>query len=732
MPAAASTGDSAGGHPICSPETLYTFVVGRAPGPELGYPAERGDVHGQVAGSLLPDDPVALVDQVDDRDSGASARAKKRRKVQRRSKVSEIWFPRAEMAFCTCVTAIPPNGRTKIKFFGRPLGRNELIAAICTLATHRLYNRKQISSHSQVLKDKVPAQFKEIFTFEDKSRGHDEPSESSTANVIETYQFPDIIYSIINYPLGTDLANAPKPSWLLDLESGVNDSQAPPMDPSTPRAYNYWNAPPSQDYGSYYSRSGGGGGGYGKGKDREGRTIGGGDPYYQYSPQGSIRQSSAPYPPPHSLPPLPLPRDLEPGQGEALGSGRFSYSQGSSRARMGNGGWEDHARSPTSTSSYDAQQSQGSGVSPRQPAGPPWSDVKPQMSNADLTLPPLQEVPSPTYDWKERSPIYPEPKWGATSAQSAVRSALSPLPSFGSVASQSGGYAGGPGGWAADPPYWDSTSAIRGTNRNDSLSRVPAFTPLSIEVTADSRNGSVSLTASEPLTNGSPMPLDNYLANRYPFLLQMAQSPGVAIPVYHIDVPVTIPPNDPSREFLLDSITDIGLDLVLHCLNDASGWAVTTDATWQSAYGPNRQPRVVTPLRPLGASREIAGSVRMTRLAELYNSLLQNLRTSYYNASLGDVGVPNTDIVQRIVRDGGEDTRGSFDPQLLPPIGSDWSNAACILVYSLRVADGAMPYVITARGIDFSAQYETVSDQHIAQHILASEEQKSSSYDWIG
>ncbi|KLT38463.1 hypothetical protein CC85DRAFT_305952 [Cutaneotrichosporon oleaginosum] len=573
---------------------------------------------------------------------------------------------------------------------------------------------------------------KEIFTFEDKARGQDEPSESSTANVIETYQFPDIIYSIINYPLGTDLANAPKPSWLLDLEAGVSDSQAPPMDPSTPRAYNYWNAPPSSEYGSYYNRSGGGPS-YSKGKDREGRTISGSDPYYQqYSPQqGPIRQSSAPYPPPHALPPLPLPRDLEPGQGDALGSGRFSYSQGSSRSRMGNGGWDDHARSPTSTSSYDAQQSQGSGVSPRQPSGAPWSDVKPQLSNADLTLPPLQEVPSPTYDWKERSPLYPEPKWGATSAQSAVRSALSPLPSFGSVASQSGGYSGGPGGWAADPPYWDSTSAIRGTNRNNSIPHVPSFTPLSIEVTADSRNGSVSLTASEPLANGSSMPLDNLLAGRYSFLLQMAQTPGVTIPVYHIDVPVTIPPNDPSREFLLDSINDIGLDIVLHSLNEVSGLAVTTDVNWQSAYGPNRQPRVVTPLRALGAPGETAASVRMPRLAELYNALLQNLRTSYYNASLSDVGLPGTDIVQRIVREGGDDPRGSFDPQLLP-MGSDWSSALCILVYSLRIADGSTPYVITAREIDFSARYEPVSDQHLAAHILASEEQKQSTYDWLG
>lgn len=122
MPAEAPPADTAGGPPTCSPETLYTFVVGRPPGPELGYAAERGDVHGQVAGSL-PEDQVALADHGDvDRDSGASARAKKRRKVQRRSKVSEIWFPRAEMAFCTCESPIslcvfPPSSSS---FGGRP------------------------------------------------------------------------------------------------------------------------------------------------------------------------------------------------------------------------------------------------------------------------------------------------------------------------------------------------------------------------------------------------------------------------------------------------------------------------------------------------------------------------------------------------------------------------------------------------------------------------------------
>lgn len=259
---------------------------------------------------------------------------------------------------------------------------------------------------------------------------------------------------------------------------------------------------------------------------------------------------------------------------------------------------------------------------------------------------------------------------------------------------------------------------------------MPAFTPLSIDVTANSRTNTVSLTPSEPLVNGSPMALDTVLYSRYPFLAQMTPASGV--PVYHVDIPVTIPPNDPAREFLLDSIADIGVDIVLHSMNDTSGWAVTTDACWLSAYGLNRQPRVVTPLRPLGPnSEEMSGSVRLTRLAELYDTMLQGLRTTYYNASLGDVGLPNTDIIQCIVRESSDDARGPTDPQLLPPMGADWASAACIIIYSLRVADGSTPYVITCREIDFSARFEPLSDQHIAAHILTSEEQKASTYDWI-
>lgn len=84
-----------------TPEQLYLHVVGRWPGPELGYPADHSDMHGQGGALGGTGDDLVAPDQADD-GPGSSARAKKRRKVQRRAKVSEIWFPRAEMAFCTC------------------------------------------------------------------------------------------------------------------------------------------------------------------------------------------------------------------------------------------------------------------------------------------------------------------------------------------------------------------------------------------------------------------------------------------------------------------------------------------------------------------------------------------------------------------------------------------------------------------------------------------------------
>lgn len=91
---------------ICTPDQLYMHVVGSYPSQEaFGYPGDH-DSHGQS--------PIARSRADENEDAGASARAKKRRKTQRRAKVSEIWFPKAEMAFCTSeYLCLPPLSLTK-------------------------------------------------------------------------------------------------------------------------------------------------------------------------------------------------------------------------------------------------------------------------------------------------------------------------------------------------------------------------------------------------------------------------------------------------------------------------------------------------------------------------------------------------------------------------------------------------------------------------------------------
>lgn len=83
----------------CTPDELFYHVVGSWPGPELGYPADHSDNGPGASGSASTGYDATSAD-LDD--SNSASRAKKRRKVQRRAKVSEIWFPRAELAFCTC------------------------------------------------------------------------------------------------------------------------------------------------------------------------------------------------------------------------------------------------------------------------------------------------------------------------------------------------------------------------------------------------------------------------------------------------------------------------------------------------------------------------------------------------------------------------------------------------------------------------------------------------------
>lgn len=594
---------------------------------------------------------------------------------------------------------------------------------------------------------------KEIFTFEDKARAGDDNGESSTANVIENYTFPDAIYNVIGYRVGSDLANAPKPAWLTDLEAGVSDSQAgPSLDSSaTGRPYSYWNNGPDQySGGGYYDRSGSSSYMV-KGKERDGRMLP--QPtslesgYYPYGQQ-SARQpaaygSSSSYQnhlmSPHSLPP---PRDLDESpiaQHTTANdsSARYGYAsyappmpRGGQRVSSGNQMWEgagvDHSRSPTNSSTFDVH-SQSSGISPRDQAS---FDVKPSISDGHITLPPLQEVPSATYsDWK----------WGPqqSSISSATRGGgglppLSNLPSLGSVASQtysqpaSGGGGVGWGSGGASTGYPQPWEDPRDRNRTPPAAMVPrplaSFVPSAVDFTAETREGYLSLTGGDPLVPGPPIPLSEIYMykQRYPFLEAIAANPTV--PVYHIDLPLMFGSDSTQRRSLLERSFAFDLFVSLRPLVDANGWALTTDAGFVSPRDTFPYPRVATTMRA-APSGDLTADARLPELARLYDQF--DRTNGAVPDTFASVGVPMSILVQRVVRDMGDRT------SRLPPggqPGSDWSEASVVLIYTFW-ADARSGLI--CRPVDFERRPADVAADQLVSDLLAGEEQQPSKFDWL-
>ncbi|KAF9940663.1 hypothetical protein BGZ67_007158 [Mortierella alpina] len=65
----------------------------------------------------------------------------------------EVWPPDVEKAFMKALEVLPKLGRRKVVVNGKPCGRNELIADYIYTHTKKVRDRKQVSSHIQVLKN---------------------------------------------------------------------------------------------------------------------------------------------------------------------------------------------------------------------------------------------------------------------------------------------------------------------------------------------------------------------------------------------------------------------------------------------------------------------------------------------------------------------------------------------------------------------------------------------------
>ncbi|WRT66233.1 uncharacterized protein IL334_003186 [Kwoniella shivajii] len=129
----------------------------------------------------------------------------------------ERWPPRKEFVYLTCVVAIPPVGRQKLPLFGKPCGRNEIIAKVVTLATGEPCSRKLISSHAQVLKGRkeLSKQLRDLLTTEE-GKNNDDEAAPTVYTLGSDWNFPKCLNRLIGLPENQDLRTSSPPQSILD------------------------------------------------------------------------------------------------------------------------------------------------------------------------------------------------------------------------------------------------------------------------------------------------------------------------------------------------------------------------------------------------------------------------------------------------------------------------------------------------------------------------------------
>ncbi|KAG0294639.1 hypothetical protein BGZ96_000752 [Linnemannia gamsii] len=151
----------------------------------------------------------------------------------------EVWPPEVENAFMKALEVLPKLGRRKVLVNGKPCGRNELIADFIYQETGKVRDRKQVSSHIQVLKNtrKNDPEFMKLLL--DSGDGDDDMAPESTNNIgyLSSSQSPNATPQLHNDPLELTL---------FDSRGGMHQHLS--HDPSSPLSAH----PHGQDsYGSY-------------------------------------------------------------------------------------------------------------------------------------------------------------------------------------------------------------------------------------------------------------------------------------------------------------------------------------------------------------------------------------------------------------------------------------------------------------------------------------------------
>ncbi|KAF9931940.1 hypothetical protein FBU30_009235 [Linnemannia zychae] len=115
----------------------------------------------------------------------------------------EVWPPEVESAFMKALEVLPKLGRRKVLVNGKPCGRNELIADFIYQETGKVRDRKQVSSHIQVLKNtrKNDPDFMKLLL--DTGDGDEDMAPEATNNIgyLSSSQSPNVTPQLQNDPL---------------------------------------------------------------------------------------------------------------------------------------------------------------------------------------------------------------------------------------------------------------------------------------------------------------------------------------------------------------------------------------------------------------------------------------------------------------------------------------------------------------------------------------------------
>ena len=164
--------------------------------------------------------------------SAPSVRGTRERSVRQSS--TDVWPDDVEVAFWEALRLIPKLGRRKVLVYGKPCGRNELIADYIERKTGKTRSRKQVSSHIQVLKNvkRNDLEFQQLIAEPTSEEDYYTPA----GGMMYVHSLAEYSINLLGHSLMPTDATSPLPnaaSLSPSVQSPLPPSQSPAHSPAT-------------------------------------------------------------------------------------------------------------------------------------------------------------------------------------------------------------------------------------------------------------------------------------------------------------------------------------------------------------------------------------------------------------------------------------------------------------------------------------------------------------------